>query len=303
MITIKRNFNTKNLSTFKIGGRARYFCEVKNDNELREAIAAADKLNVSYKIIAGGSNAVFPDKLLNCLLIRINSDRLIIGGNKIVADAGVPLSRVVALANKNGLRGLETLAGIPGTVGGAIVGNAGAYGHSISEVVERVEILDGSERRWLNRADCRFSYRESVFKKNPYIILRASLKFKPGKPGDLQKISRDTVRVRREKYKPGLKCPGSFFKNVLAKDALKTSLKLIESGKIIDGKIPAGYLLEQVGAKGMRLGGIRIADFHGNLFVNAGRAKADDVKKLAKILKSKVKRKFGILLEEEVRYF
>ena len=106
-----------------------------------------------------------------------------------------------------------------------------------------------------------------------------------------------------KKYKPGLKCPGSFFKNVLVRDASQRTLKLIDKIKIIKSKIPTGYLLEEVGAKGMRRGGIKIADFHGNLFINEGAGTARDVKELAKELKKRVRDHFGIELEEEVMYF
>lgn len=303
MVKIKRNFNIKELSTFKIGGKAKYFCVVKNDEELVGALSVAKKLKVPYRIIAGGSNVVFPDRNLNCLLVKIISNKLLISRKRIVVDAGAPLSRVIAAANKNGLAGLETLAGIPGTVGGAIVGNAGAYGHSISEVVEKVEVFDDRGKRWISNKECQFFYRESIFKQEALVILRAVLKFKKGDSVELRKASRDIVRIRLKKYKPGLRCPGSFFKNVLVKDISRKSSKLIDRNKIIDGKIPAGYLLESVDAKGRRVGDIQIADFHGNLFINIGRAKAADVRGLARILKSEVKNKFGISLKEEVRYF
>src|SRR3989344_508732 len=311
MVKIKKNISLKNLSTFKIGGRVRFFCEVRNDKELLESLRMAKKLRIPYKIIAGGSNVVFPDKILNCLLIKIKSNRLKIIKNKIIIDAGVSLLRVIAAANRRGLRGLETLDGIPGTIGGAIVGNAGAYGHSISEVVERVEMLNETgDKRWVTNRNCKFEYRESVFKKKPYIILRAVFNFQKGLPADgrgnpekLQKISRNIIKIRLKKYKPGLRCPGSFFKNVLISGISKKSLALIDKNKIIDGKIPAGYLLEEVSAKGMKLGGTKIADFHGNLFVNTGGAKAAEVERLAKILKSKVQKKFHINLEEEIHYF
>ncbi|MBI3046171.1 MAG: UDP-N-acetylmuramate dehydrogenase [Candidatus Harrisonbacteria bacterium] len=311
MIKVQKNRNLAPLSTFKIGGQVKFFCEVGNDRELLEAIRAAKRLKAPYKIIAGGSNVVFPDKTLNCLLIKISSKNIKAAGNKIIVDAGVPLSRVIAVANKNGLQGLETLAGIPGTVGGAIVGNAGAYGRSISEVAEKVEVwnpsfakaTEGDGKKWLLNKECQFQYRESVFKKKPWIALRAVLRFKKSNPKKLKRISRDIIQLRLKKYKPGLKCPGSFFKNVLIKDISKKSLAKIAKAKIIDGKIPAGYLLEEVGAKGMRVGGIQIADFHGNLFINSGKGKASEVKKLAKILKNRVKKKFGITLQEEVRYF
>lgn len=120
---------------------------------------------------------------------------------------------------------------------------------------------------------------------------------------ELEAKSREIIQMREKKYKPGIRCPGSFFKNVLVKDVSKKSLALVDASKIIDGKIPAGWLLEQVGAKRMREGGVYIADFHGNLLVNDGKGTEKDVRKLARKLKEMVKAKFGIELEEEIRYF
>ncbi len=302
---IKRNYPIAHLSTFKIGGRASYFCEVKNDKELLEAIGAAKKLKLPYKLIAGGSNILFPDGVLNCFLIKIkklsSGPAIKINGNKIMADAGTGLMAVVKTAVSRGLRGLETLSGIPGTIGGAVVGNAGAYGHSVSEVVEKVEIWDGKKKRWLKNKDCRFGYRHSIFKEKPWIVLRLVLKLKKGNSGELKKISQDILKIR-SKYK-GICCAGSFFKNVPVKDAPIKSLKLIPPEKITGGKISVGYLLEQVGAQGMKIGKIKVADFHCNFIINTGSGRACDVKKLAQILKNRVKKKFGLALKEEVRYF
>jgi UDP-N-acetylmuramate dehydrogenase len=310
-MVIKKNVSLVPLSTFRIGGKAEYFCAVKNAGELIKAIKWAQKKKIPWRVFAGGSNIVFPDGKLKGLLIQIKGG--LIHANKghkaiITVDAGVPLADVIKKSISLGWRGLETLSGIPGTVGGAIVGNAGAYGHSISEVVEKVEVLDEKLKpKLLTKVQCKFAYRESIFKHRPYIVLRAVLKFKKGNKKSLQKISRDIIKIRLKKYKPGLKCPGSFFKNVVIsrinRNKRANLTNKIDKTKIIDGKIPAGYLLEQVGAKGMRIGGIEIAKFHGNLFINRGGATANDVKRLAKLLKGRVYRKFGIELEEEIRYF
>ncbi len=303
MIRIRRNIALAPLSTFRIGGRAEYFCSVGKPDELIKAIGFAKKLKLPYKIFAGGSNVVFPDGTLKGLLIRFFGGWLTRKGNIIVADGGVSLARVISSSIGWGLKGLETLSGIPGTLGGAVVGNAGAYGHSISEIVRRVEIWDGKERHWIKKSNCDFKYRDSIFKHKNILVLRAELVFKKGKKKELKKISREIIKTRENKYRPGLKCPGSFFKNVLVSDISEKSLKSIDKKKIIEGKIPAGYLLEEAGARGMKLGGVRIANFHGNLLINSGRAKAKEVKKMDEILKRKVHKKFGIELEEEVRYF
>lgn len=308
MIKFQKNVKLAPLATFGIGGRAEYLCEAKTPKDLISAVQEAKKFKVPFKIFAGGSNVVFPDGKLRGLLIRFKGGRITVKGNKFIADAGVDLAEVIKRSINLGFKGLETLSGIPGTLGGAVVGNAGAYGHSISESVRRVEIFDPFDtaqgrRRWIPGRECHFSYRESVLKHKPYLVLYIELEFKKGDKNRLKKISKDIIKMREKKYKPGLKCPGSFFKNVLVKDVSKRSLKLLDKSKIIEGKIPSGYLLETVGARGMCLGGIRVADFHGNLLMNTGRAKAEDAKKLARILKRKVQRKFGIRLEEEVRYF
>ncbi len=305
---IKRNFPIAGFSTFKIGGRAKFFCEVRNFREFLEAVAAAKKLKVPYKILAGGSNVVFPDGILDAFLIKIGGfsrPRIKISSNKIEVDAGAELMRLIQTAIKNGLAGLETLSGIPGTVGGAIVGNAGAYGNSISGCLERVLVWDPAQNKqfWLSNSQSRFRYRHSIFKEQPYVVLRAVFKFQPGNPSELKTISKNIIAARLRKYPTSLRCPGSFFKNVLVAETAPAALALIDKAKIIEGKIPSGYLLEQTGAKGLRLGGVRIADFHGNLLINDGRATAKEVKELAKILKDRVRKKFQIDLEEEIRYF
>ena len=303
MVKFRKNVKLAPLSTFGIGGSAEYFYEAETPEKFIEAAALARKLKIPFRIFAGGSNVVFPDEKLKGLVIRFRGGKIRVKGNTMVADAGVDLASVIKKSIGSSLSGLETLSGIPGTLGGAVVGNAGAYGHSISEVLNRAEIFDGKKLRWLRNPECRFGYRESIFKHKPLLVLRAELKFKKGNVSGLKKISKDIIKMREKKYKPGLKCPGSYFKNVLVKDVSKRALKLIKTGKIIDGKIPAGYLLEEAGARGMRRGGILVADFHGNLLMNTGRAKAKDAKKLAKMLKERVRRRFGIELTEEVRYF
>lgn len=251
---------------------------------------------------------LFPDKSLDALLIKIKSlvrPIIKIIGNKIEIDPGADLMFLIQKAIGRGLAGLETLSGIPGTVGGAVVGNAGAYGQSIAQATDRVLAWDPDKNKkfWLKNNQCRFGYRHSIFKEKPYIVLRVILKFKKGNKKELQKISQNIIQTRLKKYPAGLRCPGSFFKNILASEIPAKNLKLIDQSKIIENKIPAGYLLEQVGAKGMRMGGIRIADFHGNLLINDGKATAGDVQKIALILKQRVKNKFKIDLEEEIRYF
>lgn len=279
-MTIQKNVSLARCSTFGIGGTAEFFVSARTPEKTVEAIRISEKRKVKWKIFSGGSNIVFPDGILKGLLIHVSGGKIKKGMKKLTADAGVPLEDVVRESIQNGFSGLEALSGIPGSFGGAVVGNAGAYGHSISEAVSRVEIWDGKKQRWIPRLSCGFGYRESVFKENKWVILRAELAFKPGEVKKLKTISRAIIAERSKKYTPSIKCPGSFFKNVLVEDIAKAALQKVSAAKIKDGKIPAGYLLETVGAKGMREGDIKIAGFHGNLLMNIGEGTARDVKNL-----------------------
>lgn len=317
-VKVEENTDLKKISTFGIGGRVRRLITVASADDFAVVLERLRDGSEVFKVCAGGSNIVFPDDGLDCTLVRFLGGKIEVDDECITADAGVLLGDVIKEAIFLGLGGLETLSGIPGTVGGAVVGNAGAYGQSVSQALDGAEVLRMPNIKsrvlnasWLSNEECWFDYRESVFKKpdhvwdgsEPWFILRARFKFSRVDSADLKKISREIIATREKKYKPGLKCPGSFFKNVLVKDVSRESLELVDEKKIVDGKIPAGWLLEQVGARAMRVGGIYIADFHGNLFVSDGAGTARDVKKMANMLREKVQAKFGITLEEEVRYF
>ena len=301
--TIQQNIPLSTVSTFGIGGNAKQLIVVDAPEKLIEVVRWAQRGHHPFKIFAGGSNIVFPDEGTDHLLIRFFGGEINSLDTRLIVDCGVLLMDIISQAISQGLAGLESLSGIPGTVGGAIVGNAGAYGHAISEVVHRVEIFQNGTREWIEKDDCQFSYRNSIFKTKPFVLLRAELQFSKGDREVLQKKSQEIITMRLAKYHPGLKCPGSFFKNVLVKDVDTDSLAKVDTTKIIDGKIPAGYLLTEIGAREMKVGDIEIADFHGNLFINRGKGTAKDVKQLAQILKDKVKQRFSIDLEEEIRYF
>lgn len=299
---IQKNVPLAPLSTFGIGGYARMYVQTHNPQELKDVILWAREEQIPHTIFAGGSNVIFPDRGCDCLLVHNFGGKWKREGNQLFATCGVALSTLVDSAIRNGLSGLEYLSGIPGTVGGAIVGNAGAYGRSISDTVLYVDVLDGTRERTLTKVECNFSYRESIFKKDPLILLGVCLRLESGDRNELRRTSSEIIHKREIKYHPGIKCPGSFFKNVLVEDVRDEALSLIDQDVIVGGKIPAGYLLGEVGAKGMKIGGIAIAPYHGNLFINYGGGTASDVEKLAAILKKQVFAKFHIQLEEEIRY-
>ncbi|HSE83306.1 MAG TPA: UDP-N-acetylmuramate dehydrogenase [Thermodesulfobacteriota bacterium] len=302
---MESNSLLKNYTRFQVGGPAQEIINVKTMEGFVRTVKDLIVERRRFFILGGGTNIVASDEGYDGVVVHVVTDGIEVKGKKIICDAGVSLQHLIDTANQHGLMGIETLAGIPGTVGGAVYGNAGAYGKEICNVVEKVKIFDGNGKRvrWIENEECRFEYRESIFKEKPWIILQIVCRFQKGDLDKLTATSREIVALREKKYKPGLRCAGSIFKNILAKsEEGQKILPLIPPDKVIGGKIPVGYLLESVGAKGMRCGNISVAKHHGNLIVNHGRGKAWQVKKIIDELKERVKMRYGVVLEEEVRY-
>lgn len=293
------NYPLKNVTTLCIGGPAKKFVAVKTEDELSKAIQYAKENNLDYLLIGGGSNLLVSDAGFDGLIIKNE----ILGISAMVSvKSGTSLQKLVDYTLQNGLSGLQKLAGIPGTVGGAVYGNAGAYGQSISDHIASATVLDSNNLtiKQFNNSVCNFNYRDSIFKKTHEIILEVTFQLGPGDPETLKKEAEEVLSKRAVKYPPGIKCPGSFFKNLIASELPPDVLKNIAPEKIVFGKVPAGALLEEVGAKGQKSDGIEIASYHANLFINnGGTAKA--FYELAKTYALKVKEKFGITLEPEVQ--
>ena len=302
-IRILKRIPLSTLSTFAIGGTAETVYRVNNRPHLLEVLDNLDLKKTPFRIFAAGSNIVFPDKGISLPLVQLTAGTLEKRGREVYAEAGLSLASLVRFYIQNGFAGMESFSGIPGSVGGAAVGNAGAYGKSISDYIIKVEVWHNGRLKTLSRAACNFSYRHSLFKELPMVVLGVLLKAETGNRKELLKISRKIISTRHLKYKPGLKCPGSFFKNIPVEQASEKLLGKIDNRKIKGGKIPTGYLLESVGAKGLTVGDIAIADYHGNLFINKGRGTEKQVRQLAEMLKERVKKEYGLILEEEIRYF
>lgn len=289
-------------TTIKIGGPARLFVYVRSEKDLRRSVKAAIDYKVPFLIIGGGSNLLVSDQGFDGLIINNKIEGVNVVDGKVRVKSGTNLQRFINFLIEKGFSGMEKMSGIPGTVGGAIYGNAGAYGQTISDHLLGVKVFDGKESLWFSKEKCKFNYRESRFKKNKLILLETEFLFEKGDKKSLRKNARKILELRKKKYPKGLACPGSFFKNILAKSLPTNILKRIPDNKIIHGKISAGYLLEAVGAKGKRKGKIKIANYHGNLFLNKGNGTASDFLRLADFYKEKVKKKFNIELEPEVHF-
>jgi len=195
------------------------------------------------------------------------------------------------------------MTGIPGWAGGAIYGNAGAYGHSIHEFVESVRYMDAAGIHEIGNADCRFRYRESVFKQaKDRVILDATLRLAQGDASRLRTTADDILKIRNERYPPEMRCAGSIFKNLILAELPASVRAQVPERVVREGKVPSAYFLDLAGAKGITRGGIQVADYHANLIYNAGDGTAAQVREIVDLLKQRVAQQFGLQLEEEVQY-
>jgi UDP-N-acetylmuramate dehydrogenase len=299
---LETNFLLSKITTFELGGPAKFYLSVNSAEEAVAAVLIAQAKKLKYCLVGGGSNLVFADQGFQGLVIhwwlsKPKAEDLKIGGQEITVSAGVKLADLINRANKNSLAGLEKLAGIPGGVGGAVVGNAGAYGQTISDHLKWVEIFDGEKIRRLTKKDCCFDYRESIFKHQPWLVLRVGFKLKKGQARDLINESKKITKIRWSKFGEHPICAGSFFKNVTI-ESDSPSPKVSAERR----RIPTATLIEQAGLANLKQGGISIAPWHHNFLINDGSGTTGDLKKIKEKIKKVIHRKLGIKLEEEVRF-
>jgi len=302
-LTVSTDTPLARYTRFGIGGPADIYAETDSVEAFIEAMGAARESGVRTMVIGGGTNLVVSDDGFRGIVLRYKANGLVAARGRVVAQAGAVLQDLVDYTIGRGLKGLETLAGIPGSVGAAVYGNAGAYGHSISERVVKVQFFDGRCVRVFGNEECEFHYRESVFKRHKeWIIFSTQLLLDEADAPELQKIAGDILTVRNEKFPVTMKCAGSIFKNLLLRELPPAVAAEVPSKVVREGKIPAAWFLEQVGAKGMSRGDIRVADYHANLIYNAGEGTASDLRGVIDELKARVRARFGIEIEEEVQY-
>jgi UDP-N-acetylmuramate dehydrogenase len=302
-VTVSTCVPLSRYTRFGIGGPADIFVETGSAEAFAAALDIARSSGLPTVVIGGGTNLIVSDGGFRGIVLRFRGDHLEASGDAVAAEAGAVLQDLVDFAIGRGLRGLETLAGIPGSVGAAVYGNAGAYGHSISECVAGVRFHDGRRIRAAGNLECGFEYRGSVFKRNRgWVIFSVDLRLAPGDAVALRRRAEEILSIRNEKFPAAMKCAGSIFKNLMVKDLPAEVAAGIPSSAVRDGKVAAAWFLEQAGAPGMARGDMRVAAYHANLIYNAGAGTAAGLCALIADLKARVRERFGIGLEEEVQY-
>ncbi len=288
---------------FGIGGLADLYVETADEASFMRALSAARSGETPFVVIGGGTNLIVSDDGFPGIVLRFTASRIEREGACVRVDAGTELQDLVDYTTSRGLAGLETMTGIPGSVGAAVYGNAGAYGHSLMERVGSVRFSNGTQVRVIDNAGCEFRYRESVFKRRKeWTIFSAELRMGLGSSAELQHTAGDILRIRNEKYPPTMKCAGSIFKNLIFNELPLPVRELVPAKVVREGKVPSAWFLEQAGAKGMRNGDIHVADYHANLIYNAGQGTASELLETIQTLKARVREQFGFDLEEEVQY-
>lgn len=280
---VRLNEPLKSKTTFKVGGEASFFCEPKDAGELRLLIISAKKYNVPVFVMGSGSNILVDDRGVNGLVLKLSSvffKRIAVKRSYLEAGSGVMLVKLIQTALNNNLSGLESLSGIPGTLGGALSMNAGAAGISIGDLVQRVKVMDYKGNiRILQSEDIKFGYRKTNLGK--YIILSGLLRLARKDKEEIKNNIRKYLEYRRKTQDVTSPNAGCIFKN--------------PKGDF------AGRLIESCGLKGARQGGACVSLRHANFILNQNSASADDVLKLMDMIKKKVRHVFGIELEAEVK--
>jgi UDP-N-acetylmuramate dehydrogenase len=270
-------------TTFKIGGAADVFITVNSIDELRLAVGACRENGVPYMILGKGSNLLISDDGIEGAVIALDGafKELTVEGDTITSGAGVSLSKLCTVALENGLSGLEFAYGIPGTVGGAVYMNAGAYGGETKDVCTEATYLapDGTVGT-CPAEDLDFSYRHSIFKENDNIILFAKYKLTPDNADEIRARMDDFMNRRRTKQPLEYPSAGSVFKRP-------------------EGAF-AGTLIEQCGLKGKTVGGAQVSEKHAGFIINVGDATCDDVMNLVRLVQDTVKAQTGYVLEREI---
>jgi len=288
------NAKLEHYTTFRLGGPCRFLYECQTPEELLSIISQLNHEQSPYILIGGGSNLVVSDEGIDCAVIRYASSYPIIERNNtlVTVSGSTSLDALALFCVNEGLEGLSFATGIPGTVGGAVVGNAGAWGKQVGDALDSISVIDKNGTvKEISPQMCAFEYRHSRLKESGDIVLKVTFVLQPGDPHQLAQERADILKKRSEKH-PNLNthpCAGSFFRNV-------------EPTSKAGHRQAAGWFLEEAGGKNLRVGGAQIFEKHANIIVKGQGCTAQDVYEISQEMIQLVRKKFGFDLNREVRF-
>jgi UDP-N-acetylmuramate dehydrogenase len=281
---IKYDEPMKNHTSFKVGGKADIYFEPENIVELIKFISYLKEKSIPYFLIGNGTNLLVSDEGIRGAVVKLGDkmSSIQIEGERIIAECGALLSVLSKKAADCSLSGLEFASGIPGSVGGAVTMNAGAYGCEIKDVLERVEVLDSNlQLKVFDNKQMEFGYRKSIIEKHGYIVIKSTFKLKKANTWDIKRHIDELTEKRQSKQPINLPSAGSVFKRP-------------------EGYF-AGKLIEDAGLKGLTIGDAQISDKHCGFIINKGNASAKDIYNLIKHIQKTIYERFGVKLETEIK--
>lgn len=305
---VQENISLKNYNTLRINGKTKYFVKISSKDKLIKTLQWAKENSLPIFILGNGSNILLPDKKYQGIIIQIKNQKGAYGESQtttknkkksIILGAGIYLPEFLQKCIKNKWTGFEWMSGIPGTIGGAVFCNAGAFGYHFGDFVKRVRTisLETGKEKIYSQKQSKFGYRESIFKKNREIIWEVEVWVKKGDRAEIMEKSKNYLKYKIDSGIFKYPSAGSIFKNIFAK---KVSIEYRKQAVVKKGKISAGWFIEKCNLKGKRYGGAMISPFHANVIINIKNAKAKDVLYLINLCKEKIYKKFKIKLEEEI---
>ncbi|MBI4592152.1 UDP-N-acetylmuramate dehydrogenase [Candidatus Uhrbacteria bacterium] len=293
-------------TNFRIGGSAKWFVEVRSVDEIQQVLAMASKNHLATCVFGGGSNVLVSDQGFDGIVIKMAMRTYDIQGTHVRADAGV-LSSALARATANaGLKGLTWAISLPGTVGGAVRGNAGCFGGEMKDRLVNVQVLRDGAIIELTADELAFGYRESAIKHSHDIVLSATFELEEGDAAELKAELDDKLMKRKLSQPLGAGSAGCLFKNyeISSDEELQRLVEKLDVPPEMQSarRISAGWLIDKLVLKGTQIGGAKVSDVHGNFVLNTGSATADEVVQLIALIKTRARNEFGIQLIEEVQY-
>ena len=278
---VLENVSLKDYNTYKIGGKTRYLVKPYNIDSLKELLIYIKNNTLKYIIIGNGTNIILPDSDYDGVIILLSKlNEIKINENTVNAFCGVSLTYFVNELVKNNLGGLESLSGIPGTLGGAIVNNAGCYGQTIGDKLNSVTYLENGEIKTINKEECNFSYRDSIFKKNKnFIVLSAEFKLDYKNKEEMLNIIKENMIKRNTSQPLNYPNAGSVFRNPIG--------------------YSAGKLIEDAGLKNYHINGAYVSDKHANFIINKDNASSEDIIELIEYIQKEISEKYNIKLNLE----
>jgi len=303
---LRKNIPIATLSNYKLGGKADYVAEPKTKDEAITVLNWIEEQKLPFMIWGGGTNILPSDEEYKGVILHPKFEELSVSKNIITVGAGVLVADLLKFTIKKKLSGLEWAGGLPGTVGGAVRGNAGCFGGEIKDNLVSVTSINIKTKKVETRSkkNCQFDYRQSYFKKreNKDLIVSARFKMKPGKEADIKRSIKEKVDYRNDRHPLDYPSIGSMFKNVpwkMVPSKYQTQLQEVVKQDPFP-VVPTAYLLSECKLKGKTFGGAQISEKHPNFIINKNHATAHDVKSLLFMMKRAVQKSFGIKIEEEV---